>query len=141
MSSPLRIELRRARVLPALLVLLAALAGLALWLSALPRWSLALTVPLLALSWPRPRGPVSEALVLRGDGSAVEIAAGEEHELRPLRLQRRGPLTVLEAARDGRPRRFVFLPDTLDAPTRRALALWFGRHVSSPGPKSPVAHV
>jgi hypothetical protein len=141
MSSPLRIELRHSLALRATLVLLAVLAAVALSISASPPWLLAVPPLLLALAWPRRQAGSPELLVLRGDGTAVELVGDEERIVVPLRLQRRGVLTVLTLAHDDEERSIVFLPDTLAAESRRQLALWFGRHVSSGDPTSPVAHV
>jgi hypothetical protein len=142
MSSPLRIELRPAPALKLCLVLLAVLAGASVWLSAAPAWVSALPPLLLLASWPRRPADAPVALVLRSDGTLAWIdREAREHEATAERLQTRGPLTVLSLRRGARRCTHVFTPDTLAAQTRRQLALWFERHVSSPDSPSPVAHV
>ena len=141
MSSPLRIELRPSRLLRAALLLLAGFAIIALVISAAPLWLLAAVPLLLALSWPRVPASAPESLVLRGDGTAVELVDDRERAVVPLRLQRRGVLTVLSLAHGERTHHWILLPDTLSPQARRQLALWFERHVSCADPTSPVAHV
>lgn len=141
MSSLLRLELRRPRALDAALLALAALAAAALWLSAAPRVALLLVPLLLAAAWPRERAGGWRWLVLRGDGTAAGIAAGgDETELAPVRLRRRGPLTLLTLEAQGRMHLHLFTPDTLPRADARRLRLWFARHRPDDG-AAAVPHV
>jgi len=134
MSSPLRIELRPAPWLRAILAGLAALAVVALLLSSLPAGSVVVVAVLLALAWPRPTGHDGSELVLRDDGTAVLLAPdGSEIEASPVRLQRRGWLTLLTLRARDRMLVHLFTPATLDAAAARRLGLWFERH----GPQFP----
>jgi hypothetical protein len=143
MCSPLRIELRVSRALRASLLALAVLAGVALWLTALPRWSLLALPLLLAGAWPRVRGGGWRALVLRSDGSAAALDAdGAETDVVPCRLQRRGVLTVLTLEAQGRMQTHLFTPETLDAEASRRLGLWYARHAARRGDAAgAVPHV
>jgi hypothetical protein len=141
MSSPLRIELQPSRLLRAALLLLASLALTALWLSAAPSWVMLAPPLLLALAWPRATSNPPRSLVLRGDGTAVELRGDDERDVVLLRLQRRGPLSVLTLGTGAERRTHLFTPETLPSQARRQLALWFERHVSSTASTSPVAHV
>ena len=141
MSSPLRIELQPSRLLRAALLLLASLAMIALWLSAAPPSAMLAPPLLLAFAWPRVESNAARSLVLRGDGTAVELTGDEERDVVPLRLQRRGLLTVLILGTGAERRTHLFTPETLPSQARRQLALWFERHVSCADPTSPVAHV
>lgn len=130
MSSPLRIELRPAPGIGAILLGLAALAVVAVLLSSLPAWSIVAVPVLLALAWPRAVRQGARELVLRDDGSAVLLGADDEEiEAEPLRLQRRGWLTVLTLKAKGRMLVQLFTPASLDAAATRRLCLWFDRHV------------
>jgi hypothetical protein len=134
-SPPLRIELRRSHALQAALVLLAVLAAYALWQSQAPPWSLIAIPLLLASAWPRAEAPLAAALVLRDDGSVVLLAtSGDEFGLDSLRMQRRGPLTVLTARRAGRRWAWVFTPEILSREARRRMTLWFERHAADAAP-------
>lgn len=141
-SPPLRIELRPSLVVCVALVLLAALAAIALRLSAAPLWMLAVIPPLLAFAWPRAAKHGWQEFVLRADGSAVALdAAGEEQTIVPCRLQRRGLLTAITVEAQGRMRSHLCTPGTLSAGDRRRLVLWFDRHVSTIGEAEAKAHV
>ena len=142
MSSPLRIELRQAPGIGAILLGLAALAVVALLLSSLPPWSVGAVPVLLALAWPRAARQGARELLLRDDGSAVLLAAdGGEFDAEARRLQRRGWLTVLTLEVQGRMQVHLFTPASLDAGAARSLYLWFERHVQHARPDAVVPGV
>ena len=129
-SPPLRIELKPSYAIRGAVGVLAVLAVLALWLSNAPVWLLGIVPALLAISWPRSTHGWHE-LVLRGDGTAVALSqGGDETDVVPSRLQRRGVLTVLSLHEQHRLHTQLFTPTTLDTDARRRLTLWFERHAS-----------
>ncbi len=129
-------------LLRAALLMLAALAMVSLLFSAVPA-IVALLVPVLLLvAWPRNDGAMDRTLVFRSDGTVTAVGGdGNEHELEPKLLQRRGPLTLLTMADGGQLYRWLWLPDTLDAQASRRLGLWFAQHLPANRPAGDAAHV
>jgi toxin CptA len=134
-----RLAWRPSHWLPASLCLLAIAAVAAAWLSALPQPTcmvLSVLVPAYA-GWLIVRERKRPACVLvpseHEAGWNVE-SQGRVESLRQVGASFRGRLVVLTLADDdGRRRRFVWWPDTLDAAGRRTLRL-AGKAVRSHGP-------
>lgn len=144
-SPPLRLELKPSRWLAAAIALLAMLAMLAVLRSGLPWAASGPVLPLGLLAWTAVRRQRPETLLFRADGSAVRLLEHDENlAIEARALVERGPLAVLVLAEGGRIRRIPCAPDTLGAPTRRALRLWFATHAMPPRPAAArhgAAHV
>lgn len=150
-APPVRFQLRPSVALTGVLLLLVTTALGALWLSALPRAALVL-VPLFAVwGWRGLRRGLPVELVLRGDGSAVQLAEhGVACPVTVLALHERGPLGVLVLECNGRREHLPWAGDSLARGLRREIRLWLHRHdatlrdpagrrpaVSSPGKTGP----
>ena len=146
-SPPLRLELKPSRWLSATVAVLVPLAMVSILRSGLPQFTLAI-VPLLAWSaWTVLQRRSGASLLFRADGSAARLLQhDEEIAIEPRIFIERGPFAVLVLVEATKVRRFPCGPDTLDAPTRRGLRLWFARHVKparvkTASPQREAAHV
>lgn len=122
-SSPLRLELRPSRLRYTAVGLLAVLAALALWRSALPALPGALVFA-AALAWSLIELRRPQPLRLRWHGETglrLDWPDGGEEvvELRGARVL--GPWTLLRLHGATRPLQLALWPDTLDEAERRAL--------------------
>lgn len=139
-SPPLRLELPISRWLQAALLVLMSLSACAVLLSTLP-WAVVLLVPVLGwwalVSLRRTGGMI---LVFRADGSAGRLTDSDDAPIQPLRLAERGPLVLLAFVDGATVRRVACGPDILDLAARRALRLWFRRHVEQPRQVPGAAH-
>jgi hypothetical protein len=141
-SPPLRIEPRPSMLLRVVLLILAALATVSLLLSAVPAIGVLLVPVLLFAAWPRKDAAMDRTLVFRSDGTVTAVDGdGNEHDLEPKLLQRRGPLTLLTMLDGEKLHRWLWLPDTLDAQASRRLGLWFAQHLPANRPAGDAAHV
>ncbi len=128
-SSPCRLEWRRSHWLPVALCVLVAAAIAALWLSALPLAVCGVgSVLMLAYAgWLLRREARRPRCVLSWPGGDVPWQVecdGRSASLHHVAASFRGGLVVLALAdSDGKLRRYVWWPDTLDARGRRALRL------------------
>ena len=128
-SSSFPIDWRPSRLLASALACLGGLAAAALWLSALPL-AVRLSFGLLAVCYGlclarRELHQEQFSLRISADGSAL-VMYFEHHSRRldGIRVLVRGPLaSIVGRTEAGQPRRLLWWPDTLAAPSRRALRL------------------
>ena len=126
---PCRLEWRRSRLCVLLLVVLAAAAVAALWLSDLPRAACIAGSVLVAIDavWLCVREARRRPFALAWAGGEAEWqldGAGVATSWRHVGAHLRGGIAVLTLAdARGRKRRIVWWPDTLDARDRRSLRL------------------
>ena len=132
-SNWLELPLTPPRWLIPTLMVLALLALVALWISAVPR--VAVTLPLLPFGLllhrlnQLPRG----LLHFRDDGGLVWIDEHRrEHDMRLIAASARGPLQVLRLG-EGKHRFSAIYcrPGNLDATQQRRLTLWLRRHANA----------
>ena len=129
MRSPLQLALRPSARLRAALLALVAAAGVAVWLSALPKGGLLAIPPLAWMAWRGVARCAGQTFALRADGSAFLTAAdGKERAVEPRAFAERGPLGVLVLEENGRLWRWPFAGDVLPAALRRELRLWMRDH-------------
>jgi hypothetical protein len=127
--SSLRIELRPSLRLRWAVLVLALLAALSVWMSALPRAAL-LAVPALgALAFAQLQRAPRGRLHLEASGLAEwwRDGAHEPETVEALSLERRGPFAVLSWRCGDRSQRWPAASDTLPPAAARALDLWIGR--------------
>ena len=140
-SSSFLIDWRPSRLLCAAHGALALLAGISLFLSALPRLACGLgAVAILVsafISIRRMATRPAQVLRIAGDGSwAVLLCVGRPPRLfSRVRLGLRGPMACLQAAdAAGRSVQWNWWPDTLPAAARRQLRLASGSPIGNSGP-------
>lgn len=142
-APPIRFLLPPSSVLTVALLLLVLAAGVALWLSALPRWVLMLLPLFAVLGWRGLRRGLPLELVLRGDGTAVQQDVnGNSRPVELLALHERGPLGVLVLESDGRRIHLPWAGDSLPRALRRDIRLWLRRHAATlrdPAGRRPAA--
>ena len=128
-SATCRLEWRRSRWLPAALCVLAAAAIASLWLSELPLIASAIGSAIVCgyIGWQSHREWTHSDCVLAWQGGDTDWQVesnGHIESLRHVGARFRGGLVVLTLAdANGKQRRYVWWPDTLDAHGRRALRL------------------
>ena len=139
-SSSYLIDWRPSRLLCSALVCLGVLAAISFWLSALPLPSKT-PLALLALghglwlAWREAHRPIFSLCVAADGARLVMIFSDRSQHLSAPTVLVRGPLACVSGrGEDGRTRWLLWWPDTLPAPSRRALRLTSGKRMVDSGP-------
>ncbi|MEO8742708.1 MAG: hypothetical protein ABI365_05890 [Lysobacteraceae bacterium] len=128
-SATCRLEWRRSRWLPFALIVLMVAAIASLWLSVLPVIACGIGTAVVCgyIGWLLRRELVRSDAVLTWQGGDMDWqveSQGRSETLRHVGASFRGGLVVLKlAGANGKQRRYIWWPDTLDARGRRDLRL------------------